>query len=45
MVVDSEGIKVAQGPDSWFTVGDRVFYEEPRESACKIVDVNMILPA
>jgi len=44
-VVDSEGTKVAQGPDRAFTVSNRVFYKELEEGACKIVDVNMILLA
>jgi hypothetical protein len=35
------GTKVAQGPDSAFTVSNRVFYKELEEGACKIVDVNM----
>ena len=39
------GTKVAQGPDSTFTVSNRVFYKELEEGTCKIVDVNMILLA
>jgi hypothetical protein len=39
------GTKVAQGPDSAFTVSNRVFYKELEEDACKIIDVNIILLA
>ena len=42
-VVDSEGTKVAQGPDREFTISNRVFYKELEEGTCKIVDVNMTL--
>jgi hypothetical protein len=42
-VVNSKGIKVAQGPDCGFTIGDRVFYKELEKGTCKIIDVNIIL--
>ena len=33
-VVNSEGTKVAQGPDRAFTVSNRVFYKELEEGVC-----------
>ena len=44
-VVDSEGTKVAQGPDSEVYFLNRAFFKELEEGTFKIVDVNMILLA